>query len=302
MKGRNQTGNEVRYGEIIEAARSIILHFDTEGRLTYVNRFALEFFGYAPEELLGHNVVGTIVPETETSGRDLAHMVADLETRPELYTSNENENMRANGERVWVNWSNGATRNAAGELTGVVSVGNDISLRKYAEDEQRAKVHDLTCMCHIANALASTADPRQSLNEVAAVISTELMFPMAAVELHEPSRDVMVVLGAHGGDWGQFPWDSGHTPSGWVVKNNREFIETHALSKPQYEGGVIDQLRLQTYVSVPMRLQERVIGALTLGDPREVGVDENLPARAMDIAGYLAKLLAFGGVLSAELQ
>ena len=36
---------------------------DTLGAVTFVNEFAQEFFGYRETELIGKNVIGTIVPE-----------------------------------------------------------------------------------------------------------------------------------------------------------------------------------------------------------------------------------------------
>ncbi|MFW6359719.1 MAG: PAS domain-containing protein [Chroococcales cyanobacterium] len=52
----------------------------------------------------GKNVVGTIVPETETSGRDLQRLMEDICQHPENYLFNEN--CCKNGDRVWIVWAN----------------------------------------------------------------------------------------------------------------------------------------------------------------------------------------------------
>ena len=81
-----------------------------------MNPFALELFGYTTEEVLGKNVVGTIVPETEsTTSRDLSHLLKEIEADPDRFKSNENENIKKNGDRIWVSWTNKAIRNEAGE-------------------------------------------------------------------------------------------------------------------------------------------------------------------------------------------
>ena len=90
--------------------------------LTYMNNFALEFFGYSEEQILGRSIVGSIVPQTESTGRDLAAMVEDISRHPEQYVNNENENVRRSGERVWIAWTNKAVRDASGELTEILSV------------------------------------------------------------------------------------------------------------------------------------------------------------------------------------
>ncbi len=63
--------SETKYRELVENANSIILRMDTEGRITFFNEFAERFFGYEEREIVGRSVVGTIVPEAESSGRDL---------------------------------------------------------------------------------------------------------------------------------------------------------------------------------------------------------------------------------------
>ena len=125
--------NEAKYRELVHNANSIILRMDTKGKVTFFNEFAQMFFGYTEEEMLGCNVVGTIVPETESSGRDLDSMIKDIGIHPEKYINNENENMRRNGERVWVAWTNKAIRNGSGEIIEVLCIGNDITKHKRLE-------------------------------------------------------------------------------------------------------------------------------------------------------------------------
>ena len=126
--------SEAKYRELVEHANSIILRMTPEGRITFFNEFAEVFFGYTEEEILGRNVVGTIVPNTESSGRDLAQMIRDIAIHPEQYVSNENENMRRNGERVWTAWTNKPVRDASGAVTEILCIGNDVTGRKRAQE------------------------------------------------------------------------------------------------------------------------------------------------------------------------
>jgi two-component system cell cycle sensor histidine kinase/response regulator CckA len=125
--------SEEKYRELVQNANSIILRMDTRGTITFFNEFAQEFFGYSENEVLGKNVVGTIVPKTETTGRDLSEMIHDIGIRPERYATNENENMRKNGERVWVAWTNKAIKDENGNTAEILCIGNDITERKYTE-------------------------------------------------------------------------------------------------------------------------------------------------------------------------
>lgn len=70
--------SEKKYRELVQNANSIILRMDTNGRITFFNEFAQKFFGYTEDEILGKNLVGTIVPETDSSHRDLRAMIKDI--------------------------------------------------------------------------------------------------------------------------------------------------------------------------------------------------------------------------------
>ncbi|MGP0044585.1 MAG: PAS domain-containing protein, partial [Syntrophobacteraceae bacterium] len=89
--------SEEKYRELVQSANSIILRRDVSGKVTFFNEFAQVFFGYSEDEILGKNVVGTIVPELESTGRDLRAMIEDIGVNPDRYKNNVNENMLRNG-------------------------------------------------------------------------------------------------------------------------------------------------------------------------------------------------------------
>ena len=123
--------SEEKYRELVQHANSIILRFDTQGRITFFNEFAQRFFGFSEDEILCQNVVGTIIPPTESSGRDLNSMCNDIFRNPARYVHNENENMKRDGERVWVAWTNKAILDSDGNLSEILSIGMDITDRKH---------------------------------------------------------------------------------------------------------------------------------------------------------------------------
>ena len=124
-----------KYRELVEGANSIILELDIDGLITFINEFGKQFFGYTDEEVIGRHAVGAIVPETGASGRDLTTMLGDILADPDQHRDNINENIRKDGRRVWVSWTNRAIRNARGEVVGARAVGNDITALKRAETE-----------------------------------------------------------------------------------------------------------------------------------------------------------------------
>jgi len=127
--------SEQEYRQLVQNANSIILRFDTSGNITYLNEFAESFFGYPAIELVGKSVVGTITPERESTGRDLAAMIGEICENPDSYTHNVNENVMRNGERVWISWANKPLADERGNLREILSIGNDITHLKEAQEE-----------------------------------------------------------------------------------------------------------------------------------------------------------------------
>lgn len=116
--------------QIVQQSNSIILKMDTKGNITFFNDFAQRFFGFYKDEIIGKNVLGTIVPKTDRAGKDLESMLKDLEENPERYSVNENENMRHNGELVRIVWSNRPIINDEGQISEIICIGNDITRLK----------------------------------------------------------------------------------------------------------------------------------------------------------------------------
>lgn len=128
--------SETSYRELVEYANNIILRWSSNGVITFCNRYACEFFGYRESEIIGRNLMETIVPEVESvSGRNLRKMVQDIGLSPENYIDNENENRRQDGSRVWVSWSNRAVKDDLNQVSEVLSIGYDITAKKEAENE-----------------------------------------------------------------------------------------------------------------------------------------------------------------------
>lgn len=127
--------SEIKYRDLVENAGSIILKVDTEGRITFFNDYAERFFGFSADEILGRRVLDTIVPATESTGRNMAEVVQNIFTHPTVHAHIINENIRKNGERVWVSWNNHMLLDSNGSNAGILSVGQDITERMRIENE-----------------------------------------------------------------------------------------------------------------------------------------------------------------------
>lgn len=140
--------SEKKYRELVQNTNSIVLRMDINGSITFFNEFAQKFFGYTKDEILGKNVVGTIVPEIDTSYLDLEAMIKDIIQNPDLYTINENENIRRNGERAWIVWTNKGAIDKDGHITEILCIGNDITEHKKVEEATRKSQQEFVSLFH----------------------------------------------------------------------------------------------------------------------------------------------------------
>ncbi|MFZ0426587.1 MAG: PAS domain S-box protein, partial [Acidobacteriota bacterium] len=124
------------YRELVESANSIILKFDREGRIQFFNETGCRFFGYRREEVMGRDV-RILLPQVESTGRVLENLIDELQEDPESYSESINENVRKNGDRVWVSWRNRPIRDASGRVIGNLAVGQDMTERRSVEDRLR---------------------------------------------------------------------------------------------------------------------------------------------------------------------
>jgi PAS domain S-box-containing protein len=130
--------NEQKYRELVMLANSIILRWSRDGRITFLNEFGQRFFGYTEAEICGRHVIGTIVPETESGGRDLRLLMDEICADPAAFEQNANECMRRNGERAWIAWTNKVVLDPQGRVAEILSICLDITARKRVEEELRA--------------------------------------------------------------------------------------------------------------------------------------------------------------------
>ncbi len=136
--------SQERYRELVECVNSAIVRWTRDGRLTFLNEYAEQLFGWSADEALGRHV-SFLLPEPNEAEEDLSHLVEDIVAHPERYTSNVNENVRKDGGRLWMSWTNRALRDERGEVEEVLGIGNDITelmraQRALRESEERYRM------------------------------------------------------------------------------------------------------------------------------------------------------------------
>ena len=158
--------SERKYRELVENANSIILRWTRDGKITFLNEFGQQFFGYTAEEIIGRHVIGTIVPETDSDGRELAPLMDRIQADPKGFEKNVNENMLRSGERVMITWTNKIVPDEQGGVAEILSIGMDISELERAKEEIQERNTELRSINRIVSALTGFTDLKTVLENV----------------------------------------------------------------------------------------------------------------------------------------
>jgi len=130
--------SEKNYRELVENANSMILRRDPAGKITFFNEYAQKFFGLSEKEILGRNIIGTIIPEKDSQGNDQREAVLEIGAHPGNTPTHEYENIRSSGQRAWVSWTNKALRDPQGNIAEILCIGNDVTALREAGKEKKA--------------------------------------------------------------------------------------------------------------------------------------------------------------------
>ncbi len=121
-------GNDT-YKEIVENLNALIVKFNLDNKITFVNKQFCLAFGKSESELIGN----TFITKTHFEGAsNLDDIFAKLKIQP-FECEHEEEILTLNGLR-WIKWSDKAIFGKNGEITEIVSFGSDVTDRKNAID------------------------------------------------------------------------------------------------------------------------------------------------------------------------
>jgi len=134
---RRQTADLTRSNDELKSVKSMILRWDPDGNILFMNEFGRDLFGFSEQELVGQPLIGTIVPESDSTVRSIGRMVREIASNPLKYENDETENVRHDGTPIWMAWRNKPVLNEDGSLREILTVGIDITERRKIEQQIR---------------------------------------------------------------------------------------------------------------------------------------------------------------------
>ena len=124
----------MRASQYLDIAGTIILALDGEGKVILINRKGREILGVIKKDVVGKNWIDNFVPPEQR--KNVKEVFQKLKTRQkkevEYY---ENEIITRSNERKLIGWHNTYLKNEEGEISVILSSGEDITERRKAKEK-----------------------------------------------------------------------------------------------------------------------------------------------------------------------
>ena len=249
------------YRKLVQEANSIFLRWGRDGRILSVNPYGEKLFGYSEDELKGRSVIGTLVRERDSRGRDLAAMIEAIRENPEEFHINENENVTRDGRRLWIAWRNTYIEEGLDGEPELLSVGVDITERKRVEDA-----------LHV---LASTTDPmpgdtnvlERSIRHLALAYGVKYAFYGTFTDDSRERVEIQSMWDGKSITRG-YVYDLEGTPCADVVQGRANLIRK-GVAERYPDDSALREWGIESYFGSRLKgLQNEVIGLIVIMDTR----------------------------------
>jgi PAS domain S-box-containing protein/putative nucleotidyltransferase with HDIG domain len=149
-----------RAARYLEIAGVAIVVLNTEGNVTLINRKGYEILGYKREEIIGKNWFSHFLPlQIRDRVRTVFQELMSGTAPPTEYF--ENPVLTSSGEIRLISWRNSLIYDESGNICGTLSSGEDITIRKKAEEQRQQTLQNLRkAMNGIILAMAATVETR----------------------------------------------------------------------------------------------------------------------------------------------
>lgn len=281
-----------KLSHVVEQSPASVIITRPDGRIEYVNPRFIEITGYALEEVIGKT------PAVVKSGSTPAEIYADLwrtiraggEWRGEL------QNRKKNQELFWEHEIISPLKNELGETTHFVSIREDISSLRHAEQALRRLNRSLRMLSDCNQVLVHAQDEQELLDTICGIIVEvgDLRLAWVGYAERDAAQSVRPIacrgIGEEYVRQAQITWadtERGQGPTGTAIRTGTTVVMNDILTHSGYELWREQALRhgYASSVALPLKSSDGVFGALNVYssapdffDPEEVTLLNELAA------------------------
>lgn len=176
------------HDHLLDAVGEAIVAIDLDGNVVYWNPEAERQFGWSADEVLGRPSIDYTPPEVVDHLREMGARVLEGET-----CATEVRARRRDGSSLDMRVTLSLFTDDAGQPAGIISVNVDISDRKRAEEESRARATYHEVVAFLSQQALASDDVEGLLAQAVAGVSRALDADYVAVIAAAPGSDELIV-------------------------------------------------------------------------------------------------------------
>jgi PAS domain S-box-containing protein len=248
-----------------ETAAALVVVLDREAHVVQFNRACQETSGYSFDEVKGKSAweIPLVLPEETIELRAVFSRLA----AGQFPNRHENHWVTKDGRRRLIAWTNTALLGPDGSVEHVIATGIDITERRRAEEELKARMRQQTAVVDLGQQALTGTSIRSLLEEAVTLVANTLALDYCSVLELQPSGDALVIKAGFGWESGLLeratvPTGSG-SPAGYALLCNEAIVFDDLQHERRFEAPAL--LREHGIVSgavVPITGRERPFGAL----------------------------------------
>lgn len=157
------------------------------------------------------------------------------------------------------------------------------------------KEKELEALYNVIALVTQGGNLRTIYSRIAATVSKFTRFPVVAIERYVPDEDILEIVGHTGllpeGRTGVLRIPVEESLSGRVIRSRRPICVSNAQEWNGYASPFLRNLKVSTFVSVPLMVHRRIIGALSLGSTEQRRVSRDFIRFLATLGTEVARLI-----------
>lgn len=156
---------------------------------------------------------------------------------------------------------------------------------------------ELRTLHHISEIFQSHLSLEQAIQQVAEAVNQATHFPIIAIELYNPEHQQMTIKGLVGftGMTGlpDITLPSHETLANIAIQQQKPFIGLQVHKRPEYVHSMLRFLQVKTFLGIPLRAGQRILGVLCLASAEEWQTDDEFIHWLVNLADYVGSLIDY---------